>query len=331
MNHRDQLRATFIYECGWGKAECTFLAGDCSNRTYYRIRSASGKTAVIMDAYGEEEKIEEFVHISQLLNQWGCSAPHVLQVDWKNRFLLLEDLGDHTFTRCLQQGVSADTLYEVAIDAIIHLHQSVAGSDFREFPSYNFQEMKEKVDLFLHWYYPYVYKQQPSEKATLHWNEAWEEVLSLLEAGPKTLILRDFHVDNLLWLSERAGIKQCGLLDFQDAAIGPLTYDLVSLLEDVRQDVPEDLTQRLLSRYLAAFPSLDREEFMAQYYMVGAQRVIRIMGVFVRMLQKNSRSHYMQFIPRAWKWLENDLKHDNLESIRCWFEGYFPTETRRAL
>ena len=160
------------------------------------------------------------------------------------------------------------------------------------------------------------------------WEAAWRQALKILEHAPKTLILKDYHVDNLLWLPDRLGIKRCGLLDFQDASLGPTVYDLVSLFEDVRQDVCPLMTEKLLNRYLGHFPMIDKEMFMAQYHTAGAQRIVRIMGVFTRIFKQHQRTHYLQFLPRAWKWLANDLKHGNLRDIHLWFESYFPSEKR---
>jgi len=328
---REVLRNHFIARNGWAHANVSFLAGDCSHRHYYRLKSPSGETSVLMDAYGPDEKIEEFVRITLLLNQLGCSSPKILGYDSTERFILLEDLGDATFTYCLKEGLDPFPLYETAIDTLIHIHQNFDISKAMDLPTYSVEEMLNKSSLFLEWYYPAIQGKEVSTDIKKEWNTAWRQSFEILEAAPKTIILRDFHVDNLLWLKEREGYQRCGLLDFQDAALGAQAYDLVSLFEDARQDVSSDLTKKLLERYLSHFPYLDPEAFMAQYYTLGAQRITRIIGVFSRMLLQNSRDHYMKFLPRAWKWLENDLKHDNLAGIRCWFDTYVPTEKRSVI
>jgi aminoglycoside/choline kinase family phosphotransferase len=325
---REILRQQFIKTHGWGDATVSFLAGDCSNRHYYRLKKSDGTTVVLMDAYGEDEKIEPFIKITRLLNSLACSSPKVLNYDFGERFILLEDLGDATFTYCLKQGMDPFPLYETAVDALIHIHQTFDVSMCTELPTYAAEEMLKKSSLFLEWYYPYIYGEAAPASAKEEWDDAWHQAFKILGNAPKTIILRDFHVDNLLWLPERTGYQRCGLLDFQDAAVGPQSYDLVSLFEDVRQDVPADLTKKLLKKYLAHFSYLDPEAFMAQYYTLGAQRITRIMGVFCRMLIQNKRDQYMTFLPRAWKWLENDLKHDNLSDTRHWFETYFPIGKR---
>lgn len=328
---RAELKAEFIKKRGWETATVSFLAGDCSNRIYDRLTGPNEKTAVLMDAYGPDEKVKPFIAISKLLNKLGCAAPKVLASNLKNRFLLLEDFGDETFTACLNKGGDPDLLYDIAIQSLIQLHRTFDITMMPTLPVYDLETLLEKANLFLEWYFPSIHGAPPSPVAIQAWQEAWHESLQVLVRSPKTIILRDFHVDNLIWLKGRKGPEQCGLLDFQDASLGPQAYDLVSLFEDVRRDVCPQLTERLLQKYLSTFPILDEERFMAQYYTAGAQRATRIIGVFSRMLLKQKRDHYMRFIPRAWKWLENDLKHDNLLAIRRWFDEYFPAEKRRAI
>ena len=325
---RESLKKNFIKAQGWESATLTFLAGDCSLRTYDRLQKPNGDQAVLMDAYGEEERVQEFIEITRLLEKLGCSSPKVMGSDLLNRFLLLEDFSDRTFTRCLKEGMDAKGLYESAVDVLIHIHK--AFSMETSLGVYSEDLMLDHNRLFLQCAYPAIHGKEAPQEAERAWMEAWRGVLKFLGPVPKTLILRDFHVDNLVWLENREGHKRCGLLDFQDALLGPIAYDLVSLLEDVRQEVPADLTELCLRRYLKAFPELSEEAFMAQYAILGAQRVVRIMGVFTRMLVRNKRPHYMRFMPRAWRLLEGGLTHPLLEPVRVWFDDHIPQEKRRS-
>ena len=137
---------------------------------------------------------------------------------------------------------------------------------------------------------------------------------------PESLVLRDYHVDNLMVIEGRSGIASCGLLDFQDAVLGPVSYDLVSLLEDVRRDVSTDLVAELRARYLAGFPALDRDAFDASYAVLGAQRNAKIVGIFTRLCRRDGMPDYLRHIPRTWRLLEGDLEHPALAPVRAWFE-----------
>jgi aminoglycoside/choline kinase family phosphotransferase len=159
--------------------------------------------------------------------------------------------------------------------------------------------------------------------------DAWRRVLPLAKGTPDTLVLRDYHVDNMLLLPERSGVAACGLLDYQDAVTGPAAYDVVSLLEDARRDVPPELTADMIERYLAAFPDQDRAAFDASYAVLGAQRNCRIVGVFTRLLVRDGKPRYLPHIPRVWRWIEQDLRHPSLEPLAEWLDTYIPPSDRR--
>jgi aminoglycoside/choline kinase family phosphotransferase len=140
--------------------------------------------------------------------------------------------------------------------------------------------------------------------------------------------LRDYHVDNLLLLPERQAVAACGLLDFQDAVIGPASYDVVSLLEDARRDVPSSLAATMLERYLAGFPGIDRAQFMASYAVLGAQRNCKIVGIFTRLWKRDGKPQYLQHIPRVWRLIEHDLRHPALAPVADWLRRHIPSARR---
>jgi MurNAc alpha-1-phosphate uridylyltransferase len=144
-----------------------------------------------------------------------------------------------------------------------------------------------------------------------------------------TLVLFDFHVDNLMLLPDRSGIAACGLLDFQDALIAPRPFDLVSLLADVRRDVPPALVTNLRERYLAAFPDLDRALFDTAYAVIGAQRNARIVGTFTRLLVRDGKPGYLAFMPRTWRILEGFLDHPAIAPVKAWFDKHLAVAARR--
>lgn len=154
------------------------------------------------------------------------------------------------------------------------------------------------------------------------------QTFAAARAVADTLVLRDYHVDNLMLLGGRAGVAACGLLDFQDAVTGPASYDLVSLLEDARRDVPADLASRMIARYLDAFPALDRDAFRASYAVMGAQRSAKVVGIFTRLDRRDGKPVYLEHIPRVWRWLEGDLRHPALAGLRAWFDRELPVGTR---
>ena len=160
---------------------------------------------------------------------------------------------------------------------------------------------------------------------------AWQQVLPQRQAAPKTIALFDFHVDNLLVLKDRRGIAACGLLDFQDAVLAPVGFDLVSLLEDARRHVPWNLMTRMIERYLAANPMIDRTAYMAAYAIIGAQRNTRIAGTFTRLLKRDGKSWYQRFMPRVWELIGHDIQHPVLAPVAAWYARHLPESDRAPL
>lgn len=330
QNDRDALMRSFLEHHGWGDRKPAFLAGDASNRTYYRITSSRGHTAVLMDAHEPTEKVPEFVQIDTLLQDMGYSAPEILAYDLDNRFILLEDLGDQTFTYCLEKGMDRYELYQTATEVIIDLHKNYKHTPSLNIPFYTLETYRRECDAFLDWYYPSIFGATIAPTAQQEWGEIWNKILTTELSLPKTLVLRDFHVDNLLWLKNRKGIQRCGLLDFQDALIGSPAYDLVSLFEDARLDVNADMTQKLLNLYFSRFSDLDRDQFVKEYNILGAQRSAKIIGYFARLAIRDNKKRYLDFIPRTWKWLEKDLHHPALKEIKNWMDKYILPEKRKV-
>jgi len=156
----------------------------------------------------------------------------------------------------------------------------------------------------------------------------WRELLGKTATLPKTWVLRDFHSPNLIWLPERSGIAKVGVIDFQDAVLGPAAYDLVSLLQDARVDVPEQLELALLTRYIkarhASDNSFDPASFAESYAIMSAQRNTRLLGTFARLNRRDGKPQYLRHQPRIWTYLTRSLAHPVLSGIRSWYEANVP-------
>jgi len=317
----------FLEKHGWQEKEISFLAGDASHRRYYRLGSADDHV-LLMDAPLPMENIEHFIQIDKLLWDMGFSVPEILAADREQGLALIEDFGDHTYTRILEDTTKYIPLYETAIDVLIVLHKKFDAKLHKDIRPYTLAEYMREANLFIEWYYPKIFKQGLSESGRKAWDHCWREALNIVLDSKKTLVLRDYHIDNLVWLKNRKGIQRCGLLDFQDALEGSATYDLVSLLEDARHDVPKEIQNKMITRYLDAFPKLGHDGFFKEYYTVGAQRSTKIIGIFSRLAFRDGKRRYLSCIPRLWKWLEGDLAHPHLKSVKEWFDYYIPQGKR---
>jgi len=327
---RDHACDAFLALAGWGDAARGLLAGDASFRRYDRL-TRDGQSVVLMDAPPPQEDIRPFVRIARHLVGLGYSAPEILAEDAPHGFLLLEDLGDATFTRCLARGASERDLYRLAVDVLADLHRRPLSAVLPDglVPPYDDARLLAEARLLTDWYMPAVLGGAgPSADAIHEYEALWRAVFPAARGVPDTLVLRDFHVDNLLVLDGREASRQCGLLDFQDAVAGPVTYDLVSLLEDARRDIDPTLIAAMRARYLAAVPGLDPNALDASWAVLAAQRHAKVIGIFTRLAQRDGKPVYLPHITRVWRLLDAALTHPVLGDLRAWFDHHIPTEQR---
>ena len=322
--------AAFLKSAGWATAARGLLAGDASFRRYDRLKMA-GRTAVLMDAPPPMENVGPFLTIARLLHGLGFSTPDVLAEDRERGLLLLEDLGDDTYTRLLRKGHDERALYELAIDALIQLRQRIPADSVAALPGFDTARCLREVSLLLDWYWPAIKGGAAPDDARDAFEQAWRVTLPNMWVAGKTITLYDFHVDNLLLLPGRAGFKACGLLDFQDAIAGPVPFDLASLLEDVRRNVSPALAADMIDRYLAGNPDLKRGKFLTAYAASAAQRNTRIVGTFARLLRRDGKPAYQRFMPRVWELLEQDIAHPAMAPVAAWFARHLPPAERRPL
>ena len=319
----------FLDAAGWQGASIELLTADASFRSYYLV-TLDQKTAVLMDAPPEHEKPAAFQQVAQILAALELSAPRIYAADTTAGFLLIEYFGERTFTRALAAGADERALYQLATDTLIVLHRRWDPSLGAGLTSFDGQSLPAETELFLDWMYPALTGSPPDDLMRERFLDAWREVLRPAFALPPTLVLRDYHVDNMMVLADRPGVTACGLLDFQDALLGSPAYDLVSLLQDARRDVSLDLEAAMLERYCIAFPELDRQLFEEAYWVLGAQRTIRILGVFVRLDRRDGKPAYLAHLPRLWRLLDRLLTRPEVAPVAAWFERYLPAAARQV-
>ena len=321
---RERQCRAFLARAGWSDAAHAPLAGDASARRYARLSQGDG-TAVLMDDPPPGHAVAAFVRIARLLQGMGCSAPDVLAADEVQGFALLEDLGDGSFSALLAGPAAPSlerTLYEAATDFLIDLQRQTVPFGLR---FYDADWMLDDARLFLE----SIDGGTANTSLAAEFEVAWREPLEEAAAGPQVLCLRDFHAGNLMWLPARDGLGRVGLLDFQDARSGPTAYDLVSLLQDARRDLGAGLEAAMMSRYLNASPGLDEAAFRAAYAVLGAQRAVRIVGVFHRLARRDGKPAYLAHLPRVWAHLDRNLAHPALAPVRAWFERCCPERTEK--
>ena len=313
----------FLATHGWEGAEIRPLAGDASFRRYFRIHRGQD-TAVLMDAPPEHEDVGPFLKVAHHLLERGFSPPRPLAVDREKGLLLLEDFGDDRVGPLLGREPHRERpIYEVAVDTLAELARTPAPDDI---PPYDHAAMEREAALLPEWYAPALSLDVDEHGYRAVWAETWKEVVAAVRDKP-VLVLRDYHADNLMVLSDR---KALGLLDFQDALAGHPAYDLVSLLQDARRDVDPALEEAMLERYCRAADIENRERFRAHYEILGAQRNSKILGIFTRLWKRDGKTHYLPLQPRVWGYLERNLRHPALAAVRAWFDANIPDDKRAA-
>lgn len=309
----DTSQSTFLSANGWGDATVVPIPGDASFRHYIRVIDGE-RRAVLMDAPPPQEDVGPYLLVARYLAAHGFAAPEVLATDEARGLVLLSDLGD----RRMREAVDAEPalerpVYEAAVDLLVRLH----GAEPVERPPYGDVPLHFEADLFVDWWAPAAGLAIDREG----WTQAWIKVLGELPE-PSVTVLRDYHAENIM-LGE-GPTPDLALLDFQDALVGHPAYDLVSLLQDARRDVPCDLEAAMLDRYRAATGA--GEAFTADYHRLGAQRAAKILGIFARLSRRDGKHRYLTFMPRVWRHLRADLEHPALGPVAEWFAANVPDE-----
>ncbi len=322
MPDRSSLITTFLNDAGWANAERALLAGDASNRSYDRLQDATLGRAVLMNAPPEKgEDTKPFVQITEWLLAAGLSAPKILASDAKHGFLLLEDFGDDLVARlCANDATLERPLYKAAVDVLIGLKDVKPAKDVLPYDGATYLR---EAQLLTDWYLPAATGQNTSVEIVNQFNHLITEACGKILNEVYVTVLRDYHSENLIWLPDRTGAQRIGLLDYQDALVGHPAYDLVSLLEDARRDTSPALQREMLDRYIAG-SGVDSAAFETAYNILGAQRNIKIIGIFTRLCLRDKKKDYLKYMPRVWAHLQRDLTDPALADLREWIAQNVP-------
>jgi len=340
----------FLNEAGYADATRQRMVGDASTRSYARLvrddgvvilmnspRRADGPPVYDGKSYSAvvhlAEDVKPFVAIAGGLRERGFSTPVIHHTDLDNGFLITEDFGSAGFV----EGDPARPIverYHVAADMLAALHRvalpfilPLAPDLTYAIPTFDTDALLVEAGLMLEWYLP-DRGVEPTHKMRDEFVTMWRDLLSKPAAAARTWVIRDFHSPNLIWLDQRSGIAKVGIIDFQDAVLGPAAYDLVSLAQDARIDVPEQLELALLVRYIkarrAADDTFDPAGFAALYAIMSAQRNTRLLGTFARLNRRDGKPQYLRHQPRLWTYLNRSLAHPLLAPVRAWYSAHVP-------
>jgi N-acetylmuramate 1-kinase len=340
----------FIAESGYSEALRARLKGDASTRAYERL-ALGDKHVILMNSPRRADgppvrdgkpynaiahladSVMPFVAMANGLRQYGLSPPQIYHADLDQGLLILEDFGDEQIASGEPPAPIRDR-YETAVDALLALHEQrlpdmlpVAPHVEHRIPYYDMDAFLIEAELLLDWFLPRLHARMPDSERD-SFRALWRELLQPAINAPPTWVLRDFHSPNLLWLPRRSEIARLGVLDFQDAVMGPAAYDLASLLQDARVDVPEQIELALLGRYVRgrrqSDPNFDPASFIKTYVTLAAQRASKILGIFARLDLRDGKPQYLRHMPRVWGYLQRSLSHPALDTLNAWYIAHVP-------
>lgn len=310
----------FLEAAGWADAAQTPLAGDASSRSYVRLTRGPDTAILMLDPDGD---VDLFARLARHLSALNLSAPSIMAQ--APGLLLIEDLGDGLIAQLAQDTVRETALYLVAVDALLELHKHPAPASL---PVATPKVLAAMTDVAFDCYA--VGAELPNPAARDAVITAFEPILQNYAAPEGVMVLRDYHAENILWLADRQGAKRAGLLDFQDALQGHRAYDLISLIEDARRDVSPQTANACIAHYLAQ-SGLPETAFRTALAVLGAQRNLRILGVFARLAATRGKPHYIDLIPRVWAHLKHDLTHPALAPVAAILSQSLPEPTPAIL
>ncbi|AYM06757.1 tRNA (adenosine(37)-N6)-threonylcarbamoyltransferase complex ATPase subunit type 1 TsaE [Agrobacterium tumefaciens] len=332
----------FLAKNGRGDAARRFLSGDASTRAYETV-STGGPDLILMDwrrpmrgaivaegkTYAEiahlAQDARSFVAIGNYLRNSGFCAPEILAADTDQGILLLENLGREGVLA--PDGTPIEDRYLQSVACLAALHEAsrpdllpVGDGSAYEVPPFDRQAMKIEVSLLAEWYLPHKRGKPLTDSEKSDYYALWDRLIDQLADCETGLVLRDFHSPNLIWQPQNSGIRQVGLIDFQDAMIGPTAYDVASIVQDARVTISPELQARLLSHYLENRRStpFDEAAFLKAFAIMSAQRNCKLAGIWVRLLERDRKPGYMKHMPRTFRYLSAALSHPELAPLRDW-------------
>ena len=276
-------------------------SADASFRQFYRIDAGSGNTFIAVDAPPATENSANYIKIATLLKDIGLTVPEVLESNLEQGFLLITDLGLHTYAHVLNH----DTAHKLYLDAIDSLILMQAQSQPDVLPEYDRAFLQRELNIFTEWYIGKHLGVTLTEAQTNTLNKVFEHLLSSAVAQPQVYVHRDFHSRNLMWMDK----GNPGIIDFQDAVYGPITYDLVSLLRDAYVQWDEEMVLDWAIRYWekarrAGLPvPTDIDSFYRDFEWMGLQRHLKILGIFARLAYRDGKENFLADIPTVMEYV----------------------------
>ena len=296
------------------------IKNDASFRKYFRVDKK-----ILMDAdphLGED--VGSFININHVLREFKLNVPEIFTIDKENGFLLLEDLGENIFSQILNSE-NEEQLYKQAIDVLVEIYKKDLNkfSNFTFLEKYSVEKLQDESQLFIEWYLKKYLKINITDTDIKDFKDIINKIFNNLDTKFEKLVLRDYHVDNLILQKSKLGLKQVGILDFQDAVLGSSSYDLISIIEDVRRPISKDL-KNILIKYFIDSTGYNPNQLEKELAFYSVQRNLKILGIFSRLNLRDNKSKYMGYNDNAWKYIESNLNNPTMSELKVWLKKILP-------
>jgi len=304
------------------------IKSDASFRKYFRVYIRNQKrNLLLVNSPKKTENNLGYLKATNIFEKINLSVPKIISFNISKGSFLIEDFGINTYTNSLKNGESEYKLYNLATDILIYINNQSKNLK-KKLPQYTNKKLIEESMLFLEWYWPAIHKNKPKKDVVNEFIKIWNNLLNKNLRTKKVLVHRDFHIDNLFFLKDRKGLKACGLIDFQDAVIGPTSYDLVSLLEDARRNVNKEIIFKMYNKFVRKLSKKQKEDFVKEYKVLAINRHLKVIGIFTRLCKRDKKNSYLKHIPRLWKLIEYNLNFYSLSELNKWINEFFPKKFR---
>ena len=345
----------FLATSRWQGATRRFLEGDASFRRYETLHVDDAQ-AILMDMPARPdgpivkdgkpysaiahlaEDIRAVIAVNGELLSRGYAAPAAEAFDLTHGLAIIEDLGRRVYGRMRLAGEDMTDPMRAAVEVLAHMaaqawpdRVQISGDGDHVVPSYDLDAQMIEVGLLPSWFWPYIHGTSITDAVLAEFEALWRELLPLTQRARRVWTMRDYHSPNLLWRPEQASLKRVGLIDTQDCVLGHPAYDLASLLQDARVDIPTEEAERLYRHYVELRETdtvFDRHDFDQSYAILGAQRATKILGIFARLSKRDGKHGYLKHIPRVSRYLELGLAHPRLAALKQWFDTHLPQAMR---
>ena len=316
------------------KYKLSSISGDASFRQYYRKFNQKKKLSSIIVISKKEKNKNLLVYtaINQFLLDHNIRAPRLLAENYKKGFIEIEDFGNITIHNILKKSKKKFHIYKKTVDLLIRL-QKIKSRIIKNFygksyklENYSVKNLHKESDLFFDWYLPLIMKKNKVLKIKKVLKKELQILYKKLKFKDKIFVHRDFHVSNLMKINSRIGV-----IDSQDAIIGNPTYDLASLIDDVRIKTSNQLKKNIFNYYLNKYPKIYRRkknEFINDFNILSVQRNLKIIGIFSRLFKRDKKKQYLKLIPYTWKLLEIRSKDKMFGEINTILNKFIPSKTR---